>query len=406
MQRLPHHYFLALKVFAGLLACCAGAGIGVASAEDDAFVASLRLRGGTDSNPVFATGQGIGGSAFIGAETALAAGGQFGDLRVAVAAEGATTHYANPDMASGRTGKVLLRGSLGDERFRIDATTTFSDTDTYNLRSSDLTQSLKLQSRDGDIKLFVTAEAGLSRLNQTNAIFPFFFPSPHQFWRATLITGMSIVRDKTEVGVSVNLSARRYAHEFDIFGYVRDNERVEPFVFARHNSSEVTAFGAVSWLAGRWHDPDFSDVNRVLYDASVSWKPKPLTIDLAASRRAGETTFPISPMIIDTIYSVRAAWQIDPHWSVHASLGVADTEYLDSDFRARTLSYGVGVVRDLGHDIKLGLDLTRMTGTLISGEPADAYVVAASLSRRFAPDGAPKAEVRTGAPPVRWGARL
>ncbi|MGB3271720.1 MAG: outer membrane beta-barrel protein [Xanthobacteraceae bacterium] len=373
----------------------------VAALAQDAFVASLRLRGGTDSNPVFATGGGVGGSVFVGAETALAAGGAIGDLRVAVAAEGATMRYANPAMPTARTGKVLLRGTLGDEALRADITTTFSDADTYTLRSSDLTQAIKLQARHGDLKLFVTAEGGLTRLNQTNAIFPYFFPTPHQFWRATLIPGMSIVRGKTELGFSVNLSARRYAEEFDIFGYARNNERLEPFLFARHSGEELTAFGALSWLSGRWHDPDFSAVDRLLFDAILSWKPKPFTIDLAASRRASETTFPISPITIDTLYSAKASWQIDADWALRASAGYAEIEYLDSDFRARTLSYGIGVTRDLGHDIKLGFDLTRMRGKLISGEPADAVIVAASLSRRFAPGGAAKADVRTGAPPVR-----
>jgi hypothetical protein len=222
MERLSLRSAVAIEVFALATACRLAP---AAAPAEEAFVASLRLRGGYDTNPVFSTGGGIGGSAFVAAETALAAGGAIGDVRVAVAAEGATTHYANPAMAAARTGKVLLRGTLGDEAFRVDITTTFSDADTYNLRSSDLTQTVKLQARHDNLKLFVTAEAGLTRLNQTNAIFPYFFPTPHQFWRATVIPGVSLVRDKTEVGLSMNLSARRYAEAFDIFGYARDNER-------------------------------------------------------------------------------------------------------------------------------------------------------------------------------------
>ena len=58
------------------LGVCAGVialGAGSVHAEDD-FIASLRLRGGYDTNPQFSTGSGIGGSAFIGTDTALAAG--------------------------------------------------------------------------------------------------------------------------------------------------------------------------------------------------------------------------------------------------------------------------------------------------------------------------------------------
>ena len=86
-----------------------------------------------------------------------------------------------------------------------------------------------------------------------------------------------IVRDKVEVGVSANLSIRRYLDEFDDFGYHRDNERVQPFVFARYQDKSVTAFASVSKLYGRWHDVDFSNVDRTLFDASLSWRAAPFT---------------------------------------------------------------------------------------------------------------------------------
>jgi len=116
------------------------------------------------------------------------------------------------------------------------------------------------------------------------------------------------VRGKAEVGVSVNLSTRRYVDVVDDFGYRRDNERVQPFVFAKYDGADVTAFGSVSRLYGKWHDVDFSDVDRLLFDATVTWRAKPFKIDLGATRRASETTFPISPITIDTIYSAKASW--------------------------------------------------------------------------------------------------
>lgn len=361
----------------------AGAADTVSPTPQHDFAASFLLRGGYDTNPEFSSGNGIGGSAFIGAETALIAGSKFDNATIGVAAEAGTVHYANPQATPTERGKVILRGSLGDDRLKLSSTTTIADVSSYNLRSSDVSQALKLEAKIDQFKLFVTAEGGQSSLNQTNAIFQDFLPSPHRFMRGAIVPGISFVHGKAEVGVSVNLSARRYHDEFDDFGYRRDNERVQPFVFAKYDGENVTAFGSVSRLYGKWHDVDFSDVDRLLFDANISWRAKPFKIDLLATRRASETTFPISPITIDTIYSAKASWTIDPKWTLAASLGYADTEYLDSPFVARTLTYGLGVTRDLGDDLTLGIDLTRAQGTLISGARADALIVMSSLTKKF-----------------------
>lgn len=347
------------------------------------FAASFLLRGGYDTNPEFSSGNGIGGSAFIGAETALIAGSKTDNTTIGVAAEAGTVHYANPQATPTERGKVILRGSLGDDTLKLSSTTTIAEVSSYNLRSSDVSQALKLEAKIDQFKLFVTAEAGQSSLNQTNAIFQDFLPSPHRFMRGAIVPGISIVHGKAEVGVSVNLSARRYHDEFDDFGYRRDNERVQPFVFAKYDGENVTAFGSVSRLYGKWHDVDFSDVDRLLFDANISWRAKPFKMDFLATRRASETTFPISPITIDTIYSAKASWTVDSKWTLAASLGYADTEYLDSQFVARTLTYGVGITRDLGDDLTFGLDLTRAQGTLISGARADALIVMSSLTKKF-----------------------
>lgn len=366
---------------------CAGAIVFAASsvhAEDD-FVASLRLRGGYDTNPQFSTGSGIGGSAFIGTDTALAAGVKEKDYSYGVAAEASTTQYANPLAVPALSGKMILRGSYGGDTANIAATTTIADTNTYNLRSSDLIQSLKGEVKFGAIKLFTTVEGARSSLNQTNAIFQDFLPSPQVYLRGTLIPGISYVGDKFEVGTSVNLSVRRYEKELDDFGYRRDNERVQPFLFARYQDKDITFFGSISNLRATFHDVDFTNVNMVLYDANLSWRATPFTLDLAAYRRASETTFPISPITIDTAYTAKASWQVEPKLTLTAGIGYATTDYLDSRFSAQTWTYGVGVSHDLGNGYALGLDLSRSQGTLISGEKASAIIVSSSLTKKFSP---------------------
>jgi hypothetical protein len=363
------------------------AGDGDHTTAENEFAASFQLRGGYDTNPEFSSGNGVGGSAFIGTNTALAAGTRDGNTTYGVAAEANSIHYANPLVTPTLGGKVILRGAIGDDDFKLSSTTTLADVSSYNLRSTDLIQSVKAEAKVDSLKFFMTAEGGRSSLNQTNAIFQDFLPSPQQYLRGALVPGVSIVRDKVEVGVSANLSIRRYLDEFDDFGYHRDNERVQPFVFARYQDKSITAFASVSKLYGRWHDVDFSNVDRMLFDASLSWRAAPFTLDLVAARRASETTFPISPITIDTIYSAKASWAVDPKLTLLASVGYADCEYLDSPFRSRTLTYGVGVTRDLGDDLTWGVDLMRAQGVLISGDRADAFIVATSLTKRFSPLG-------------------
>jgi hypothetical protein len=364
-----------------LLAGCLGL-IGFhASAEDD-FTASFRLRGGFDSNPQFLTGQGSG-SAFIATDTALAAGMKANGYTLGIAVEANATQYAQPLLVPSLGGKVILRGSLGDEDLKLDFTSTIADTSTYNLRSADLIQTARAEARNGPIKVFATAEGGRSSLNQTNAIFQDFLPDPQQYLRGTLIPGVSLVSGKSELGASVNLSVRRYLREFDVFGYRRDNERVQPFLFAKYGDDALTAFVSVSQLYGTWHDPDFTNVNRTLFDASLTWRAAPFQVDLTAWRRAGETTFPISPITIDTAYSAKVSWNAEPKVTLAASVGFAASDYLDSPFRARTLTCGVGATRDFGDDLTLGIDIAYAKGSLISGDDANALVVTSSVTKRF-----------------------
>lgn len=364
-----------------LLAGCLGLIGSHAFAEDD-FTASFRLRGGFDSNPQFSSGQGSG-SAFVAADTALAAGMKADGYTLGVAAEADTVQYSQPLLTPSRGGKVILRGSIGDEDLKLDSTSTIADTSTYNLRSTDLIQSVRAEARYGAIKVFGTAEGGRSSLNQTNAIFQDFLPDPQQYLRGTLIPGVSLVSGKSELGASVNLSVRRYLQEFDVFGYRRNNERVQPFLFAKYRGDAVTAFVSVSRLYGRWHDPDFTNVDRTLFNASLTWGAAPFRVDLTAWRRAGETTFPISPITIETAYSAKVSWTAEPKVTLAASVGYAASDYLDSPFHARTLTCGVGASRDIKDDLTLGIEVAYAKGSLISGDDVNGLVITSSITKRF-----------------------
>ena len=67
---------------------------------EDEFVASLRLRGGYDSNPQFSNGSGIGGSVYIGTDASMAAAHKDGDASLGNAAEASQPEAAARTSAS------------------------------------------------------------------------------------------------------------------------------------------------------------------------------------------------------------------------------------------------------------------------------------------------------------------
>lgn len=355
-----------------------------ARAEDE-FAASLRLRGGYDSNPQFSNGSGIGGSAFIGTDASMAAAHKDGDTSLGIAAEASQTQYANPQATPALSGKAIIRGMLGSDDLNVSSVTTVSDVSTYNLRSSDLIQSVKGEAKAGSFKLFATVEGARSSLNQTNAIFQDFLPEAQQYLRGTFIPGVAYVRGKFEMGTSVNLSMRRYAQEFDVFGYRRDNERIQPFVFAKYTDKDFNVTGSLSQLRGTWHDPDFSNVKALLYEGHLHWRRDAWTVDLTAWKRANETTFPISPITIDAAYTGKLSWVASTELTLSAAAGYATTRYLDSPFDAQTATVAFGGSYDLGNDYALGIDLTYARGVLISGDKANALILSSSITKRFSP---------------------
>src|SRR3569623_288638 len=110
---------------------------------EDEFAASLRLRGGFDSNPQFSTGNGSGGSAFIGTDASMVAAHKDGDTSLGVAAEASQTQYANPQATPALSGKIIIRGMLGGDALNISTVTTIKDKSTYNQRSTAINQTEK-----------------------------------------------------------------------------------------------------------------------------------------------------------------------------------------------------------------------------------------------------------------------
>ncbi len=375
MSRLCHHYLIAS------LTLWAFAAPPPAHAEDEQL-ASFRLRGGYDSNPTMLLE--ARGATFAGVDAVAAVARSVGDVAAGLTAEASHTRYEDPGIDP--LERYQLRGSveLSDfGGFTIRSSGLVSYFANYETRAFDAEQSVRVQYMDGPVRPFVSASLRYSSLNETNAILGEFLPDPQSFLRGSLIPGIAVRNGPFEVGASLNLSATRYTQRFDLFGFRRDNERIQPFVFASYEGERFSLFGSLSQLYGDWHEVDFSDVRRTMFELTASYRGDDFDAEFSAIRFATDTTFPISPISVDTELSARLTRRIDDVSRVSLFGRRLDREFLDSPFRSRQYVFGIEASRDFAEDYTLSAELSRVRMEPMVGEPIHALIASVSLARRF-----------------------
>ena len=354
-----------------------------AALAEETFLASVRLRGGFDTNPTL---QPAGASsAFVGLDAAFAAGREANGILYGVVGDASTTRYLSAAVVPVERGNIVatIASKPGLDELGWRSTTTASSLSTYDTRSADLIQSLRLE-RDGkNFRSFVTAELRMSELNETNAIFPTFLPTPHRFARATLIPGGAIKSGPFEVGASVNLSATHYMEEFDVFGFRRRNERVQPFLFVKYRKDGLELFANVSRLYGFWHDPDYSDVARTLFEVSATYTFGKVSLELGAQRVAAETTFPLSPITVQTVASAKARLQVSDKTAINGTVRYGTVDYLDTPLSSRLWVFGLEATHELQPGFILGAEVISRHFDSIAGLPAHGVTATISVMRRF-----------------------
>jgi hypothetical protein len=352
--------------------------------EEAAWLVSAGLRGGYDANPMLLPGKG-NGSAFGGVTASFAAGHGDDTRRLGVTGEAMHMEFAKHDIVPSDRQSIALKGeSEIGKGWSLRATTEATNVTNYNVRAFDAVATAKLRPDAGLVRPFLTTELRYATLNEPNAVLGDFLPEPQKFSRATAIPGIVLVTNKFELGTSVNVSATRYTQERDLFGFRRDNERVQPYLFASVKDQGLELSGSVSYLRGTWHDVDFSPVREVLWDVALSKTAGDLTIDLAAQRGVEDTTFPLSPVTVVTSYGATLSYAASAALTLRVFARGLRTEYRDSPFTARTQAYGGGVSYDIGKSATLAFDLSRVTGRQIDGTEAEGGVAMLSVGMKFA----------------------
>jgi len=352
-----------------------------ASAEDE-FLGSIQLRGGFDSNPDFAMGN--AGTSLGGINAAVIAGRTTESYIAALSAEASYTHYAKAiDVPLSRYKAAFDIANKDQSEYSLKSTSSLASFENYDTRSLDAIERVRLQKASGSVQPFVTAEARYSELNESNLLLGKFLPEPERFLRGTIIPGVAWKKDGVEIGASVNLSATRYRDTYDYFGFRRDNERIEPFLFLRYNKDKFSLFASLSRLYGEWHDADFSNVRENLYEVALTYGADPFGFEFSAKRAAAETTFPISPITIDTLYSGKVTRKLDARSRLALFGSYIEKAYLDSPFKQRTMTYGMQLTHDVTDKISVGFELARSEMSPILGPNISGIAAIASLTQRF-----------------------
>ncbi len=370
------YYYNAIVALAVLVLLAGGA-----RAEDE-ILGSLQLRGGYDSNPDFSFA--ARGTALAGINAVVVAGRSTENYVAAVTGEASYTRYRETvDAPLARYRAAFDLANKDESEFSLKSTASVTSFENYNTKSLDAIERLKLRKTGGTVQPFVTAELRYSQLNESSILLNEFLPRPEVFLRGTIIPGVAMKKDEWEAGASLNLSATRYREELDYFGFRRDNERIEPFLFLRYSKDRFALFASLSRLYGDWHDVDFSDVRKTLYDIALSYNGEPFGLEFSARRTAEETTFPISPITIDSAYAAKIARKLDAKNSVALFGRYLEKRYLDSPFRQITRTYGLQFTHHVSGKLSAGLELARSEMQPIAGPNVEGVVAIASLTQRF-----------------------
>jgi hypothetical protein len=346
------------------------------------FAASFRLRSGYDSNPLLAPrGK---GSPLIAWEGAAVYGRDLGEWIAGATGEASFTRYREQEFEPVQNYRLRLRlANKNQNDISIDATTTLAHLSNYDTKSDLANQRVHVQWTGGKLRPFVAGDLRFASLNEANVLLGNFLPEPMRYLRGTITPGVAYIEDKSEAGVSLAVARTKYEQEPDLFGFRRDNDRVQPSIYAKYTSEELVLAGAVSYLRVYSQEEFFTDVKALLFEFSLAAKSGQWSGELALVRSAEDTTFPVSPVTINTTLQAKLVREIDGKTSAGIFGRVLHRDYWDSPFFSRTRVGGIEVTRELADDMRVTGELGFAKSLLISGDEADGVIATLALTKRF-----------------------
>jgi hypothetical protein len=347
------------------------------------FVASLRLRGGYDSNPLLTPGG--KGAAFTTLDAAFAGGRKNDSGWISgVTGEFSVTKFSEPEFTAFQNHRFRLRLSNENvEDFSVDSTATFAAAKTYDTRISLASQRAHIQYVKGKLQPFVTGDIRAVALNELSPLLGDFLPEPLHFLRGTITPGIAYVEGKNEAGVSLTAGHSKYEGNADYFGFRRDHTRVQPAAYAKFENERLLLRGSISYFRAYSEDIFFTDVSHFLFDIGGTTNWEGWSAEVSLAQTAEETSFPVSPMTINRLFQARLSRSFDDRIILGVFMRDLRREYWDTPLHSRTRLVGFDVNHIIGPEIALAGEVAFARSLLLSGDEADGVVATLSLTKRF-----------------------
>jgi hypothetical protein len=329
------------------------------------FAASFRLRGGYDSNPLLAPGG--KGSALIAWEAGFAYGRDHGEWITGATGEASLTRYQSQEFEPVQSYRLRLRlANRNRSDIAIDATTTLAQASNYDTRSEFANQRVHLQRAAGDLRPFVAGDLRLASLNELNVLLGDFLPQPMRYLRGTITPGIAYVKDKSEAGVSIAFSKTKYEEALDLFGFRRDNDRVQTAAYAKYGGDDLSL--------------------------SFAAKLDPWSAEVSFARTAEDTTFPVSPVTINTALQAKISRDLSGKTTAGIFGRMLQRKYWDAPLFSRTRVAGIEVSHEVFEDVRIAGEFAFARSLLISGAEAEGVIATFALTKRFGEGGKKEGE--------------
>lgn len=256
-------------------------------------------------------------------------------------------------------------------------------------RRTGLTLRHRLEWQQGPLRLFLTTEGRMARINEANALFGGALPDDEQLNAWTVLPGALLAGETGEIGVSYSATRVVHPHEFDYLGLRRDHVRRQPNLFGALRWRGIALEGSLSPFTARWQEGEFDPVRRMLYTAKLTapWKSEAGTLTFAASadRTVRDTTLPFAALEIVSAAEARLSWQPGEGRSLFAAyLRQRFKDYPGLDVASRTRIAGVEVSRRLNDRTALTLAAFTRSVRATGAQDTLSYGATLALTRRIA----------------------
>lgn len=352
--------------------------------------ASFGLRGGFDSNPM--NYQGGPSSAFItqSATWDYLRGSERDGYAISLATNNTVyeSREVDPATALGLTFRHAM--SLGDNLLLRSSLSATHD-QTWSRRSDVLVWRERIDYDIGQLRLFTAVDTKVTTLNERNIFVQGgFLPYPESFVTISVLPGVMYRLGFGEIGVSVTASRSIFRFETDYLGLRRNNDRIQPNLFASATIAGIKLEGSLSLGRVTFPARDFDNLQRLLYTAKatvpldrIGLPFQSLALELSSARTFEDTTLPFSVINVSTLSEARLVAKFNAANTLTTFARRKEDEYVGLGARAITTWLGAeyGYTFDGGLTAVLAASWrrTQETGNI----PVSSFNIQIGMSKRI-----------------------